>query len=310
MKDPMIKNVSVFGAGLMGSGISQVFAAGGYQVTTYDIVPADQVQLFEKIRSNLEVMAEGQADLLADIDKIIGRVTYTTDFQKAAETADFVVECIPENLDMKQEMFSALDRLCKPEAILASNTSVISITEIAAKSVNKNRIIGSHFWNPPFLLPLVEVVQTEFTAADVMERAMNLFRDVGKHPIHVRKDVPGFVANRLQHALWREAISIVEKGIADAETVDSAIKYSFGMRLPVLAPLENADMVGTDLTLSIHDYVLKHLESSPEASPLLKKKVEEGNLGFKTGQGFMKWSEKDIEASRTRLIQHLLKMQK
>jgi 3-hydroxybutyryl-CoA dehydrogenase len=128
---------------------------------------------------------------------------------------------------------------------------------------------------------------------------------VGKHPVRVNKDVPGFVANRLQHALWREAVSIVEHGIADAATVDECIRMGFGLRLPVLGPIENADMVGNDLVLAIHDYILQHLDNRPHASPLLKKLVEQGDLGFKSGKGFQQWSETDMEASRTRLKEHL-----
>jgi 3-hydroxybutyryl-CoA dehydrogenase len=143
-----------------------------------------------------------------------------------------------------------------------------------------------------------------------MNTTFNLMKLVGKHPIRVNKDVPGFVANRLQHALWREAISIVERGIADAATVDESIRYGFGLRLPILGPMENADMVGTDLTLAIHEYILKHLENSPEPSKLLKEKVNIGELGFKTGTGFQNWSPADIQQSKTKLIQYLLKVNK
>jgi 3-hydroxybutyryl-CoA dehydrogenase len=182
----------------------------------------------------------------------------------------------------------------------------MSITEIGARARHKERIVGTHFWNPPYLIPLVEVVRTAHVATEVVARTMTLLRGVGKHPIDCKKDVPGFVANRLQHALWREAISIVEHGIADAATVDESIRYGPGLRLPVLAPLENADMVGLDLTLAIHDYILPHLEASPEPSPLLKEKVEAGDLGFKTGRGFRAWTSEEAEASRRRLVAYLV----
>ena len=171
-------------------------------------------------------------------------------------------ECVFEDLELKQQVFEDLDRACPAPTVLASNTSVMSITQIGSRARLKERVVGTHFWNPPYLIPLVEVVRTQHVADEVVEKTMRLLRSVGKHPIDCRKDVPGFVANRLQHALWREAISIVEHGIADAATVDESIRYGFGLRLPILGPLENADMVGLDLTLSIHDYILPHLESS------------------------------------------------
>jgi 3-hydroxybutyryl-CoA dehydrogenase len=183
---------------------------------------------------------------------------------------------------------------------------VISITEIAEKSEHRQRIVGTHFWNPPYLIPLVEVIRGKDTADWAMERTYDLLMEVGKHPVRVNKDVPGFVGNRLQHALWREAISIVERGIADAATVDECIKYGFGLRLPVLGPMETADMVGTDLTLAIHDYILRHLESSPEPSPLLKEKVADGDLGFKTGRGFQEWPPETAQQVRHNLMKYLL----
>jgi 3-hydroxybutyryl-CoA dehydrogenase len=149
-------------------------------------------------------------------------------------------------------------------------------------------------------------VRTAQVDPQVVERTIAILRAAGKHPIDCKKDVPGFVANRLQHALWREAISIVEHGIADAATVDESIRFGPGLRLPILAPLENADMVGLDLTLAIHDYILPHLESSGAPSPLLKEKVEAGDLGFKTGRGFQEWSQEEADASRRRLVAYLV----
>jgi len=137
---------------------------------------------------------------------------------------------------------------------------------------------------------------------------MDVLRKVGKKPVLCKKDVPGFIANRMQHALWREAISIVENGIADAKTVDEAVKYSFGLRLPQLAPMENSDMVGLQLTYNIHEYVLKHLEDSHVPSPILKELMGEGKMGFSTGEGFQKWSEEDIAKSRKGLNEYLIKM--
>jgi 3-hydroxybutyryl-CoA dehydrogenase len=190
--------------------------------------------------------------------------------------------------------------------VLATNTSVMSISEIAKPSKNRERMIGAHWWNPPTLIPLVEVVRHDEVADWAAELTMKLMAKIGKRPILVQKDVPGFVANRLQHALWREAISIVERGIADAATVDEAVKAGPGFRLAQLAPLENADMGGLDMTLAIHDYVLKHLEDSHEPSPLLKEKVAKGELGFKTGgKGFQEWTPEQQMALRNDLFEYL-----
>jgi len=208
---------------------------------------------------------------------------------------------------LKQKIFQDLDSLCPSETILATNTSVIRITEIAQKARIRRRILGTHFWFPPYLIPLVEVVKGEDTSDETMELTYQFLKKAGKYPIKCLKDVPGFVANRLQHALWREAISIVENGIADAATVDDAIKNSFGIRLAVLGPIENADMAGLDLILAIHDTVLKDLEASSNPSALLKEKVKKGELGFKSGKGFYdRWTQEDINRVRGNLLTYLI----
>ena len=238
----------------------------------------------------------------------MSRIKTTEDFEKAIKNADFIIECIPENMEMKQNLFSRVEKYCKKNAILATNTSVMSITEIAQKTNNKARVVGTHFWNPPYLIPLVEVVKSDYTSDEVFDTTYNLLKKVNKKPVKVNKDVPGFLANRLQHALWREAISIVENGIADAATVDEAVKYGFGLRLPYLGPMENADMVGLDLTYSIHDYILKHLECSKEPSKILREKFERGELGFKTGLGFRRWTEEEVKKSNEGLREYLIKV--
>ncbi len=301
-----IKNISVIGAGFIGPGIAQIFAAKNYQVCLLDIKEEILLKAIESIRSNLSMMAQKGLALESEIDTVLSRIKTTTDMAEAASEAQLVIEAVTENLELKQKVFQDLDRLCSPEAILATNTSVISVTEIAAKANRRERIVGTHFWNPPYIIPLVEVVKGKDTSGETLETTYQFLQNAGKHPIRVMKDAPGFVGNRLQHALWREAISIVENGIADPATVDEAIKQGFGLRLPVLGPLETADMVGLDLTLAIHDYILKYLESSPGPSPLLREKVKGGELGFKTGQGFYSWPAEKAQMSRERLLDYLL----
>jgi 3-hydroxybutyryl-CoA dehydrogenase len=170
---------------------------------------------------------------------------------------------------------------------------------------HRERALGTHWWNPPFLVPLVEVIGTEWTSQGTIDFTMKLHADAGKTPAHVKKDVPGFIGNRLQHALWREAISLVERGICDAETVDTVIKAAFGRRLAVLGPLENADMVGTDLTLAIHRTVLPDIESRPGPSPYLEQLVAAGKLGFKSGEGFRTWTPEQQTELRGKVMKHL-----
>ncbi len=308
MKLGDIRKIAVIGGGNMGHGCAMVFAAAGYSVALYSRRLETLQKGIEAMRKDLTFLAEHGLGKLEDVEPTMARVTTTQDMAEAVADADFVLECVAEDMALKQDVFQSLDEMCKPDTILATNTSVMSPTEIGSKARKRDRIIGTHWWNPPFLIPLVEVVQTELTPPWVIDVTMDLHRAIGKHPVHCKKDVPGFVANRLQHALWREALSIVERGIADPATVDESLKYGPGLRLPVLGPCENADMVGLDLTLQIHDYVLKHLEDSHEPSRLLREKVAKGELGFKSGGvGYQTWTPEAQQALRSRLLTYLIK---
>ena len=175
---------------------------------------------------------------------------------------------------------------------------------------NRARALGTHWWNPPHVIPLVEVIRTEWTSDAAIDAVVDILASIGKKPVRVEKDVPGFIGNRLQHALWREAISLVENGVCDAEGVDAVIRLGFGRRLAVLGPLENADLVGTDLTLDIHENVLFDLESRPGPSPYLRDLVDKGRLGMKTGEGFSKWTSQDADKVQTRVAEYLKKIEK
>jgi 3-hydroxybutyryl-CoA dehydrogenase len=289
--------IGVIGAGLMGHGIAQVFAVHGHPVSVYDPSEASLATLKERIRTNLKEL--GQAESATE------HVAAYRQLRDAVRAADFIVEAALEDLPLKQRLFAEIEEHAPAHAILASNTSVIPITEIMRGLRERGRAIGTHWWNPPYLVPLVEVIGTQWTTAQTIDRTIELHVAVGKTAVHVKKDVPGFVGNRLQHALWREAISLVENGICDAETVDTVIKASFGRRLAVLGPLENADLVGTDLTLAIHRTVLAHIDRTPGPSPYLEALVAAGKLGMKSGEGFRKWTPERQESLRARVLQHL-----
>ena len=289
--------IAVIGAGLMGHGIAQVFALSGHDVSIHDSVAANLDSVKPRILANLR----GLGDDVAAVE----RVQPTGDLAAAVHEADYVVEAVLEDLALKQRLFVEIERNVRPHTILASNTSVIPITKIMDGLRDRSRALGTHWWNPPYLVPLVEVIGTQWTSQQAINWTIDLHKAAGKMPVHVKKDVPGFVGNRLQHALWREAVALVERGICDAQTVDTVVKASFGRRLAVLGPLENADLVGTDLTLAIHKTVLPDIDSRPHPSPYLEALVGAGKLGFKSGEGFRAWSAEAQAALRAKVLHHL-----
>ena len=303
------KNISVLGAGKMGLGIAQLFATKGHDVRV--IYVADDKERYdarEVVRGNLNVMVENDAIPASEVETILNHITFVDTIEEVAGFADIVFECIIEKLEIKQDYFAKMDAILPVETILASNTSAIGITEIAEKSVHKERIIGTHYWNPAYLIPLVEVIKTKYVSEDVVKATYDLLAEAGKKPVIVKKDVPGFLANRMQHALFREALNIIEEDIADPKDVDDAIKYGFGMRLGIGAPIEVLDMGGLDLTYNIHSYLFPHLNNSTEPSKLLTDNIAKGNLGFKTGKGLMEWSPEDVAQANKELTENLIKV--
>jgi 3-hydroxybutyryl-CoA dehydrogenase len=281
----------------MGHGFAVVFAAGGHDVriTDADAKALDTVR--QRIADSLAALGKPQS--------VLQRIAVVPTLREAVAGADFVLEAVLEKLPLKQDIFRQIEAVAPAHAILASNTSVIPITKVMAKVKNKKRALGTHWFNPPFLVPLVEVIQTRHTSPEIIAQVMELMTALGKVPVHVKKDLPGFVGNRLQHAMWREAISLVDKGVCDAETVDKVVTNSFGRRLGVIGPMAGADLVGTDLALDIQNQVLPALEDSHKPTKLLKRLVKSGKLGFKTNKGFFTWTEDSKAALRKKLVDHL-----
>jgi len=283
-----VRSVAVVGAGLMGRRIAGVMGRAGLPVVLCDSQPT----VLDSALSDARTMAPdagivGEADLAA-----------------AVANADLIIEAIVEDLDAKRALFAAA-RAAAPEALLASNSSVIPISRIAGGLVGADRTVGMHWWNPPDLIPIVEVIRGDHTSTESMDAAFEVLELVGKIPVRVQRDVPGFVGNRLQHALWREAIDLVASGVCDAETVDLVARNTIGLRLGEMGPIENADYVGLDLTLAIHDQVLPSINSDPHSSPLLRDKVAAGELGAKTGRGFLSWPAGSRDTAAARLAAHI-----
>jgi 3-hydroxybutyryl-CoA dehydrogenase len=291
------QKIGVVGGGLMGHGIAYLLAAAGHQVAVFE--PSAE------IRASLAARLRAIVDLLADDPALLQRITAHDALAPAVHGAAFVFEAAPEKLPLKQHIFAELEKLTTPDTILASNSSAIPSTEIGRDLAHRERVLGTHFWNPPHLVPLVEVVQNEKTSPGVVERTVALLRGAGKTPVHVRRDVPGFVGNRLQHAMKREAIALVAAGVCDADTLDVVVREGFGARTAVLGPMEQSDLVGTNLTLDIAEVLYADLDRTPGPHPYLRDIVAAGKLGMKTGEGLRKWTPEQADAVRRRLSQFL-----
>jgi len=290
-------NIGVVGGGLMGHGIAYLLAAGGHTVGLFEPSAEVRASLPQRLRSIV--------DLLGSDTAILDRITTHERLADAVGTAGVVFEAAPEKLELKQRIFAELETLTAPDTILASNSSAIPSTEIGRSLKRRERVVGTHFWNPPHLVPLVEVIQTEWTSDDVVRRTIDLLAAAGCKPVHVRRDIPGFIGNRLQHALKREAIALVAAGVCDAETIDTVVKSGFGARMAVLGPMEQSDLVGLDLTLDISNVLVADLDRSSGPHPFLQEKVKAGKLGMKSGEGFRTWTPEQANEVRERLRRYL-----
>lgn len=292
------KEITIIGAGLMGHGIAYTLARAGHNVRVFD--------RSEEALSNLNERLTNIANLFGHDYSAVEQIAGHKTLKAAAEDTELVIEAAVENLEIKQFIVAELEAVIAPDAIISSNTSALPITAIASKAFKPDRIVGSHFWNPPHLVKLVEIIQAEHTSNQTVERMISLLSGVGYHAVHVKKDVPGFIGNRLQHALKREAIAIVAAGICDAKTVDDVVKHGFGKRLAVLGPLEQSDLVGLNLTKQIHETLMPDIDRTNKPHPYLEERIKDGHLGLSTGEGFRKWTPEEAKALRDKLNRYLL----
>ncbi|WP_172371635.1 3-hydroxyacyl-CoA dehydrogenase NAD-binding domain-containing protein [Sporosarcina jiandibaonis] len=304
-----MEKIAVIGCGTMGHSIALSAAWAGYDVKMQGIDHADIDRGLENIQVKLQVlMQNGLIDEVA-AQLIKDRIETTTSIEELAEGSTFIIEAVPENIELKKTIFKQLDSLCSVDVILASNTSALSPTEIASGTNHPERTVITHFWHPAHLIPLVEVVRGNKTSDLTIKRSLELMIKMNKKPIEVKKEAPGFVGNRLQFALLREAQHILEEGIASKEDIDAAVVYSIGRRLPVTGPILSADMGGLDVYKDISNYLYSHLSTTQEATPSMSELVNENKLGNKTGEGYYKWdasfSEEVNNAREKELIRYL-----
>jgi 3-hydroxybutyryl-CoA dehydrogenase len=292
------RTVAILGAGLMGHAIAYLFAHSGFRVRVQDPSAASLDSLPTRVVRICELLG-------TDAETVLARIGCDSELASAVERAELVIEAAPEKLALKQALFAELERYAPPAAILASNTSVIPISAISERLRLKQRVLGAHFWNPPHLVPLVEVVMMREENRAAAEALIALLRSMGRHPVLVQRDIPGFIGNRLQHALKREAIALVAANICDAEAIDEVVRFGFGARMAALGPLEQSDLVGLDLTQQIHDILMPELDVTPHTHPYLAERVARGELGMKSGQGFRHWTSETAQEVRDRLSQFL-----
>jgi len=290
----MIKKVAIIGSGVMGSGIAQSFAVSGYLVTINDIKEELLYHAQNRISENLSLLIEEGA--LTDREKqgALANITYSVDLEGAVRDADFIIEAIPEVIELKLNLYQQLEEIIKPDAIVASNTSTFPISQLMEKASFAERMVITHFFNPGHLVPLVEIVQHDETKPEIVETTMDLMCKIGKSPILLKKEIAGFIANRLQTALMREAFYLLKEGVADAEDIDTAITAGPGFRWAFTGPIEIADFGGLDTWQRVFDNVSPVLDQSMEAPDLIRDLVAEGKLGTKSGEGIFTYEESTV----------------
>lgn len=294
----------------MGHGIAQEFASAGYHVRLHDVTDEHLQTARTQIEKNLKVLAENAIIEEENIPATLQRIQTATQLATVAENADFVVEAVTENLPLKQQIFEELDAICPPHTILASNTTALMPSQIGVKAKRKDQILNTHYFNPPYLIPLVELIRSPDTSDETVAVAFELLTAIGKTPAIIEKEALGFVGPRLQAALIREAFAIVERGIASAETVDLVVRNSFGRRLSVAGPFEVFELAGWDLVLAAFEELYKDLNSSADINPLLRHMVESGKFGVKSKEGFYEWTEEKVQALRDKMNQALIQQAK
>lgn len=303
-----IEQVSVIGAGTMGHGIAIVFASSGRQVQLFDVDETALDDARGAIGTGFETLLEADRLSNEEVTEARNRIEYSSTYEEAVSEADLVIEASPEDIDIKKDVFRQLDEHAPSDAILASNTSGLSITDIASAVEEPERVLGTHWFNPPYIVPLVEVVHGEHTNDDVAEQVYELLDSIGKTPVLVKKDIRGFIANRIQLAMDYEAWSLLDRGIASAEDIDRAVKAGFGLRVPALGVFKKSDFAGLDVIHDIQSYMTEDLDRGTEPSETVSELISDGKYGLKSGEGVYDWSDRPVKEVTDERDQQLLSL--
>lgn len=307
----MIERVAVIGAGRMGHGIAQLFAEAGLHVRISDADPARMPEALRAMAANLDLMVEEQALSRAEADRALARVEAAPGIEEAVDGAGFVVEAITERLDAKQQLFARVEGAVGPEVVLATNTSTLPLSRIAERARVPERVLVTHFFNPPHLVPLVEVLAHRSVPPELLDATLALLRRAGRRPVLLRKEVPGLIANRLQAALVREAMHLLEQGVADPADIDAALTEGPGMRWPFLGPLAIADYGGLDVWEKVIANLAPELGRSTRVPDEIAARIRRGELGTKAGQGIFSYrreEEPELVRRRDRSLLRLVRL--
>ena len=306
MKIPEVSTIGVLGGGLMGHGLALEFARAGYQVRIYDSIAAQRDSAPERLRGAYKTMSDmGMADA-AEADETMDRIKVVDSMEELGASAEYILEAVTEDIDIKKAAFAELDQVCGPDVIFASNTSALSPTELGSATNRPEKVVVTHFFIPPYLLPLVEVVPGEKTDPTTVDLAARICESIGKTAIRLSREVQGFVVNRLQFAMFREALSLVQNGIVSPEDVDKATTMSWGNRLGVFGPFKIADIAGLDTYDFVCKTIFPTLGTDHDVARFFADKVASGKLGAKTGEGIYQWPEGALDDARAQIARHAL----
>jgi 3-hydroxybutyryl-CoA dehydrogenase len=299
-KIQMLKRVAVIGLGTMGTGIAQVFAAAGCDVICFDEVPQAGAGLRERIRNNLERMAQVGLVGAGDIAGILQRIEVAASEAKAVKGAEFVIEAVAEEMAVKQALFARLEENVSPRTILATNTSSLNVAEMTSHLKHQERVVVAHWFNPAHVVPVVEVVPGPRTSEETMRATTELLRHAGKVAVRLNRDIPGFIVNRVQVAMLREVFALLEQGVASAEDIDAAVRGSMGFRLAIGGPLEVCDFGGLDIWRRVFGNLVPQIKSDSALPRAIAEAVEAGHLGVKTGRGIYDYPAEDLPQRRAK----------
>ncbi len=304
----MIKTIAVLGAGTMGHAIAETFAMNGYPVNLYETYEPMRNSVKGVIEEELKFLVENDFIPEKNIQESLDRITMFSDLKEAVCDVDYVIEATPEKIELKQELFVQLDELCKPSAILASNTSSLALMEMVSNisEERKKRTMVCHWYNPAHLMPIAELSFFGNMDEDIFKEVEELYQKSGKQTVKVLKDVPGLVANRIQQGVAREVFSLIEEGVASPKDIDKALKFGPAFRYATTGQLEVADMGGLDIWCTVGDNLLSVMDNRKEANPILREKVKEGRLGMKSGEGFFNYPADKINEIKNEFNKKLI----